>query len=1063
MAILCNEIANKALELQMEFEACKYLRADQLDEVIDLIMAVQNCSTGTNGVGIISTIDNGDGTFTFNYSDSTSFTTSDLTGPQGLQGLQGIQGLAGNDGTDGYSVLNGTSIPNNFVGKDGDFYIKTDTWDIYGPRTSGSWGSATSLIGPAGINGIDGQGVPAGGSTGQILSKIDGSNYNTQWIDAPTTGTGDMLRSVYDTNNSGVVDNSELVNGLTVLTAVPSGALFTDTTYTDAEIKTKLENNADTNTVTDSQLIDINSISGKLDSVVAGLGVTVDNTDPNNPIIAANVSGLVHSVNSLTGDVLLTTDEINEATNLYFTETRVTNTPAVLANTAKVGITTAQAADIVTNNAKINSVVAGSNVSIDITDPKNPIINLNSSGSGDMLKSVYDTNDNGIVDNSAQLNSQLPSFYLDRTNHTGTQLWTTITGTPTTESGYGITDGFTSWTKDYGDLINTPTIPVIDDTAYGTSWNGNTDGASKNAIYDQMQFKLSAIVGDANPGLGGDLILNGRGFKTLFAAGENLAAGDIVTVNSSFQAIKVGATSIIDDKPLYITLGAVTTGNTGQFLAYGYYTTTGLTAGTKYYLSETDGQLVTNTSTFSSTSIIKYIGTAKTTTLLFFEPSDVEITKDGTTLNGVTLAGSGGGISNIVEDLTPQLGGDLDLNGFTIPGIYKATLLTEITTSTYTLSATDSDGNNILPFNSASAQTITVDNSVHSAGEFITLWREGSGTVEIVPGTGVTFKGVDDGSGQYFINNQYSYVILYCETPSTFHISGNLTVASSGGSYSFTAPLSESGGTVTFDDSAYGKLSGGNIWNGLQQFFDGIYVDAGPISFNDNRLQSVGTPTTGTDAVNKTYGDTNYLPIINDTAPQLGGNLDVNGKHLFASGTSLNIYTSGTQTTPSHQIATFSGSTGADSRVILGDITSAGNGIRIDINDATNILSLGDGLVVNNGTRIVINDNTQTVTIVGDIVDYTPQYKTNTTQTSFTLTNRGGDYFQAGASSQTNLTLTGSYNVGAFVKIWMNTTSQPTVTGATLRSGATWTTGTDFDLVIASDDGTNAYYFFLDR
>ena len=38
---------------------------------------------GVDGVSIVSTINNGDGTFTFNYSDNTSFTTSDLTGPQG--------------------------------------------------------------------------------------------------------------------------------------------------------------------------------------------------------------------------------------------------------------------------------------------------------------------------------------------------------------------------------------------------------------------------------------------------------------------------------------------------------------------------------------------------------------------------------------------------------------------------------------------------------------------------------------------------------------------------------------------------------------------------------------------------------------------------------------------------------------------------------------------------------------------------------------------------------------------------------------------------------------------
>ena len=56
-----------------------------------------------------------------------------------------------------------------------------------------------------------------------------------------TTGTetsydlhlfGDMKTTTYDTNQNGVVDNAEKVNGKTVLTDVPTGAVFTDTITT---------------------------------------------------------------------------------------------------------------------------------------------------------------------------------------------------------------------------------------------------------------------------------------------------------------------------------------------------------------------------------------------------------------------------------------------------------------------------------------------------------------------------------------------------------------------------------------------------------------------------------------------------------------------------------------------------------------------------------------------------------------------------------------------------------------------------------------------------------------
>lgn len=40
---------------------------------------------------------------------------------------------------------------------------------------------------------------------------------------------------------------------------------------------------------------------------------------------------------------------------------------------------------------------------------------------------------------------------------------------------------------DYNDLINQPTIPTVDDTAYGISWDGNSDAPTKNALYDKIE------------------------------------------------------------------------------------------------------------------------------------------------------------------------------------------------------------------------------------------------------------------------------------------------------------------------------------------------------------------------------------------------------------------------------------------------------------------------------------------------------------------------------------------------------------------------------------------------
>jgi len=68
------------------------------------------------------------------------------------------------------------------------------------------------------------------------LSPVTALNKLITQTDLAGLGGGDMLKSVYDTNNSGKVDDAEKVNGLTVGTAVPVGALFTDTVYDDTTI-----------------------------------------------------------------------------------------------------------------------------------------------------------------------------------------------------------------------------------------------------------------------------------------------------------------------------------------------------------------------------------------------------------------------------------------------------------------------------------------------------------------------------------------------------------------------------------------------------------------------------------------------------------------------------------------------------------------------------------------------------------------------------------------------------------------------------------------------------------
>ena len=70
------------------------------------------------------------------------------------------------------------------------------------------------------------------------LSEDLETNYATKEEVANITGAGggggDMMKIIYDSDGDGVVDNASKVNGHTVESDVPSNAVFTDTTYTQA-------------------------------------------------------------------------------------------------------------------------------------------------------------------------------------------------------------------------------------------------------------------------------------------------------------------------------------------------------------------------------------------------------------------------------------------------------------------------------------------------------------------------------------------------------------------------------------------------------------------------------------------------------------------------------------------------------------------------------------------------------------------------------------------------------------------------------------------------------------
>ena len=79
------------------------------------------------------------------------------TGPEGEQGEEGQEGPIGPAGEDGATIHAGNGAPDVNIGEDGDFYLDLDEGMLYGPKSEDDWGSPVSLIGPEGPAGEDGE------------------------------------------------------------------------------------------------------------------------------------------------------------------------------------------------------------------------------------------------------------------------------------------------------------------------------------------------------------------------------------------------------------------------------------------------------------------------------------------------------------------------------------------------------------------------------------------------------------------------------------------------------------------------------------------------------------------------------------------------------------------------------------------------------------------------------------------------------------------------------------------------------------------------------------------
>ena len=132
------------------------------------------------------------------------------TGAQGPKGDTGATGATGPQGPKGDTGETGAQGPQGIQGETGPQGPKGDTGETgpQGPKGDTGDTGATGPQGPAGQNGV---GVPTGGTAGQVLQKLSGTDFDTGWV-TPSGGSEPLKKARFNASSNSYV-NDQRVNG----------------------------------------------------------------------------------------------------------------------------------------------------------------------------------------------------------------------------------------------------------------------------------------------------------------------------------------------------------------------------------------------------------------------------------------------------------------------------------------------------------------------------------------------------------------------------------------------------------------------------------------------------------------------------------------------------------------------------------------------------------------------------------------------------------------------------------------------------------------------------------
>jgi hypothetical protein len=280
---------------------------------------------------------------------------------------------------------------------------------------------------------------------------------------------------------------------------------------------------------------------------------------------------------------------------------------------------------------------------------------------------------------------------------------------------------------------------------------------------------------------------------------------------------------------------------------------------------------------------------ASTDDVKLAEGSNITLTR--TDANTITIAGSASGLTDVVNDTTPQLGGNLDVNGQSI-----------VSVSNGNIAITPNGSGNIIldgqywPQSDGSADQVLKTNG---SGQLSWTTAGGGGgggalLVGIISGTTIVQTGGVVNSVINFQTEQYDPTSIITLGADSGDTRGIFTITAAGTyliEYMGGVGLDDPNTMVLYNYTGSANLATSVVAGKTNDFYSpplsAVHTITGSNSYYI-RHQNSGTPVhTGTSRV-KIWKLTAFsasgglTDIVNDTSPQLGGSLDVNGQAIVS-------------------------------------------------------------------------------------------------------------------------------------------------------------------------------------